>query len=231
MPDTDTDILSTGFPAILASSVHDIKNSLTTIRALITQLEITCNNKKNKEFMQLEFETNRMNNSLMQLLTLYKIDSSKFNIVIDEHSAHSILEDVVAQQSTLISLSNIQLITECPDELFCYCDSTVISNALCTLVNNAQRYCLNKILLSAMQEDEYIVFCIEDDGKGYPENFIAAEYKQSPQIAPGGSSNTGLGLFFVETIAQLHVQANKKGFITTDNNSRFGGARFKLYLP
>jgi hypothetical protein len=38
-------------------------------------------------------------------------------------------------------------------------------------------------------------------------------------------------LFFTETIAQLHANGDKRGFIVTDNNSQFGGARFKLYLP
>ena len=223
-------MLSIGFPAILASSVHDIKNSLTALRALLSQLENVYQDPKPTEFRQLEFETNRMNNCLMQLLTLYKIDLSQFSLSIDEHSAADILEDVVAQQSTLLSLSNIQLITECHDDLFCYCDNALISNALCTLVNNAQRYCLSKILLSVAQEDDYIVFCIEDDGKGYPENLISSDYKQLPQIDLA-NGNTGLGLFFTETIAQLHVKGDKRGFIVTDNNSQFGGARFKLYLP
>ncbi|TAN70169.1 MAG: HAMP domain-containing histidine kinase [Methylobacter sp.] len=218
------------FPAILASSVHDIKNSLTALRALLGQLENTYKDIKPSEFRLLEFETNRMNSSLMQLLTLYKIDLSQFSLAIDEHSAADILEDVVAQQSTLLSLSNIQLITECYGELFCYCDSTMISNALCTLVNNAQRYCLNKILLSADQEDDYVVFCIEDDGQGYPGSLMSSDYKHLPQIDLV-TGNTGLGLFFAETIARLHIQSDKQGFITTDNNSRLGGARFKLYLP
>lgn len=226
----NTHMLSIGFPAILASSVHDIKNSLTTLRVLLGQLEKIHQDPRPTEFRQLEFETNRMNNSLMQLLTLYKIDLSQFSLAIDEHSASDILEDIVAQQSTLLSLSNIQLITECHGDLFCYCDSSLISNALCTLVNNAQRYCFSKILLSAAQEDGYVVFCIEDDGKGFPENLLSSDYKQLPQVNLA-NGNTGLGLFFAETIAQLHVQSDKRGFIVTDNNSQFGGARFKLYLP
>ena len=227
---SNNQMLSIGFPAILASSVHDIKNSLTALRALLSQLENVYQDPKPTEFRQLEFETNRMNNCLMQLLTLYKIDLSQFSLTIDEHSAADILEDVVAQQSTLLSLGNVQLITECHDELFCYCDNAMISNALCTLVNNAQRYCLSKVLLSAVQEDDYIVFCIEDDGKGYPENLISSGYKQLPQIDLA-NGNTGLGLFFTETIAQLHIKGDKRGFIMTDNNSQLGGARFKLYLP
>ncbi|MFZ2405988.1 MAG: HAMP domain-containing sensor histidine kinase [Methylobacter sp.] len=223
-------MLSIGFPAILASSVHDIKNSLTALRALLGQLEHIYQEPKPAEFRQLEFETNRMNNCLMQLLTLYKIDLSQFSLTIDEHSVADILEDIVAQQSTLLSLGTIQLITECHDDLYCYCDNALISNALCTLVNNAQRYCLSKVLLSVAQEDDYIVFCIEDDGKGYPENLLSSDYKQLPQIDLA-NGNTGLGLFFTETIAQLHVKGDKRGFIITDNNSQFGGARFKLYLP
>lgn len=226
----NTPMLSISFPAILASSVHDIKNSLTALRALLGQLENIYQDPKPTEFRQLEFETNRMNNSLMQLLTLYKIDISQFGLTIDEHSAADILEDIVAQQSTLLSMGNIQLITECHDELFCYCDSSLISSALCTLVNNAQRYCRSKVLLSAAREDDYIVFCIEDDGKGYPENLMSSDFKQLPQI-DRATGNTGLGLFFTETIAQLHVKGDKRGFIITDNNSQFGGARFKLYLP
>lgn len=222
--------LAISFPAILASSVHDIKNSLTALRALLGQLENIQQDPKPTEFKQLEFETNRMNNSLMQLLTLYKIDISRFSLTIDEHSAADILEDIVAQQSTLLSLGNIQLLTECHDELFCYCDSSLISSALCTLVNNAQRYCRSKVQISVAQEDDYIVFCIEDDGRGYPENLISSDFKQLPQVDLA-TGNTGLGLFFTETIAQLHVKGDKRGFIVTDNNSQFGGARFKLYLP
>jgi signal transduction histidine kinase len=227
---SDTHILSVSFPAILASSVHDIKNSLTALRALLGQLEHIYQDPKPTEFRQLEFETNRMNNSLMQLLTLYKIDLLQFSLAIDEHSASDILEDIVAQQSTLLSLSNIQLDTECHGDLFCFCDSALISNALCTLVNNAQRYCKSKILLSAAQEGDFVVFSIEDDGNGYPANLLSSDYKQVPQVDLA-SGNTGLGLFFAETIANLHIQADKRGFIVTDNNSQYGGARFKLYLP
>ena len=226
----NTHMLAIDFSTLLASSVHDIKNSLTSFRALLAQLENNCLTPKPPELKNLNFEANRMNNSLMQLLILYKIDLSQFSLTIDEHRAEDILEDVVAQQSTLLSLDNIQLMTQCDKTLFCYCDSNLIGNALCTLVNNAHRYCLSKIQISAIQEDDYIIFCIEDDGKGYPENLISSTHKQLPMIDMT-AGNTGLGLFFTKTIAQLHVQGKYRGYITTDNKSQFGGARFRLYLP
>jgi signal transduction histidine kinase len=217
------------FPAILASSVHDMKNSLSNLRALINQLEYLYPESKPPEFKHLEFESNRLNNSLMQLLTLYKIDASQFNVNIDECCVMDILADIVAQQSSLLALSDIELIAECDDDLFCFCDSTLISNAISTLVNNAQRYCKSKILLSAQQEGEYVAFYIEDDGIGYPENFLAdTQYNTSIDLASG---NTGLGLYFVAIIAKMHNKGESIGFIKTDNASSLGGARFSLYLP
>lgn len=226
----DTHLLTVNFPVLLASSIHDMKNSLSTIRTLIAQLKKACPDANPREFEQLEFEANRMNNCLMQLLILYKIDLSLFNLSIDEHAVTEVLDDVMAQQSVLLSLSDIKLVADCPKDLFCYCDSTLIVNAISTLVNNAQRYCHGQILLTAIQESDYVVFCIEDDGAGYPENFVSSDPKQTTPINLTTGS-TGLGLVFVATIAQMHTNGDKHGFIKTDNNSRLGGARFRLYLP
>lgn len=227
---SNTQTPSISFPSILTTSVYDVRNSLRVLRSLHAQLENIYQDKKHEEFKQLEFEVNRMNNSLMQLLTLNKIDLSQFSLTIDQHSAADILEDIVDQHSTLLSLGNVQLTTECSSDLFCYCDNTLISNALCTLVNNAQRYCQSKVLLSAVQEDDYVVFCIEDDSNGYPESLLTSDNNRLPQLDMA-TGNTGLGLFFAATIAQLHSQADNQGFIVTDNNSQFGGARFRLFLP
>ena len=225
----DTSPLAINFPAILASSVHDMKNSLSTLMALLARLEITYPDVKPPEFEQLQFEANRMNSSLMQLLILYKIESSRFSLTIDAYPAQDIIHDVMAQQSALLSLSPVQLITECPDDLTCYCDNTLISNAIGTIVNNAQRYCQGKILLSATQEGRYVVFSVEDDGAGYPDQFLSEPGADTP-FDPGTGS-TGLGLFFAATLAQMHTNGEHRGFIKIGNNSQFGGARFSLYLP
>ncbi len=218
------------FSAILAASVHDIKNSLSTVSALITTLEKIYNGAKPPEFQKLEFEANRMNSSLMQLLILYKIDASLFNLNIDEYPVIDILTDTESQQSALLSLSPIELSIECDQDQLCYCDNTLITSAISTIVNNAQRYCQNKVLMSSYIEEGYTVFSIEDDGAGYPDNLLAFSANKNTLIDLT-SGNTGLGLFFAATIAGMHTNGEKRGFINTDNNSRLGGARFRLYLP
>lgn len=227
---TSSDSNSVNFPAILASSVHDIKNSLATVRELIMQIAAKQQSSKSPDFMQLEFETNRMNNSLIQLLELYKIDSDKFNLDIDEYSACEILQEVKAQQIPLLQLNKISLTIDCDDELFCFCDYNHICNALGSILNNAQRYTHTKVQLSAYKEQAYSVFCMEDDGTGYPEHLLAINTTDTLSINTI-SGSTGLGLHFVATIAALHATKETKGFIKIDNESSLGGARFRLFLP
>jgi len=219
------------FPGILASSVHDMKNSLSTLMTLIARLENMYPDAKPPEFRQLQFEANRMNSSLLQLLTLYKIESSRFSLSIDAYPAQDIIHDVMMQQSALLSLSPIRLINDCPVELMCYCDNALISSAIGSIVNNAQRYCRDKILLSAAQKEGYVVFCVEDDGQGYPDQFLAGKPGAAHIPFDPSTGSTGLGLFFAATLAQMHMNGARRGFTKIDNNSRFGGARFSLYLP
>ncbi len=220
----NTTIAATDFASILAASVHDMKNSLCTIRDLIQQLKQS--NTTDNQLMQLEFEASRMNNSLMHLLALYKIELEKFSLQIDEYSLNEVLNDIQAQQSALLELSQISLEVEYDSqEQLCYCDFDLISNAIGSILNNAQRYSEKHVILSAGNQNGYSYFCIEDDGAGFPEKLMA-----SKEIDFHGG-NTGLGLYFVSIIAKLHSNANKQGYIETSNTSRLGGAKFTLFLP
>jgi len=214
---------SVDFSAILASSIHDMKNSLGIICDLISQLKKT--NTENKNIIQLEFEANRMNNSLVQLLSLYKIETEKFSLEIDQHSVKDMLHDVRAHQASLFSLTPIELEIECDDALLCYCDFNLVCNAINSVLNNAHRYSQKKIILSAGKHEDYIYFRIEDDGAGFPDKLISSSQLDFK------TSNTGLGLYFVSTIANLHINGTKSGYMTTSNDSRLGGASFTLYLP
>ncbi len=215
------------FPTILAASIHDIKNSLSTVCELIGQLAKLDGAAETPEFRQLEFEASRMNNSLMQLLILYKIDSALFCPVIDEYQVKDILDDVVAQQRGLMALGGIGLTVEYADDLYCYCDSGLINTVLISIIDNAHRYCRKTIVLSAYQSGDSVCFQVEDDGEGYPAELIA---DLSHPVA-NGPGNTGLGLFFAATIAGFHSNGAKNGRVRIDNDSRFKGARFRLFLP
>lgn len=218
------------FPAILASTVHDIKNSLGTLLGLIQHLTQKNDLNQSSDFQQLEFEANRINHSLMQLLVMYKIDSKTFMLAIDEYPVADIIGEARAQQDRLTRLNNVEVRVDYNDDLMCYCDYQIVSNALGSILNNAQRYTRSAILLSAGAEDGYVKFCIEDDGRGYPEHLLNADLGNASDV-DWVSGNTGLGLYFVSAIAARHKNKGKSGFVRIDNQSALGGARFSLYLP
>lgn len=217
------------FPAILASTVHDIKNSLGTLLELIRQT-LAKQNDYGDDVNQLEFEAARINHSLMQLLVMYKIDSRKFSLLIDEYPVMEIIREAVDQQARLSRLHNIDLQIVCDDDLMCYCDYPNVSNALASVLNNALRYTRHTILISASEDTGYLRIAIEDDGEGYPPHFLNADLNNMADL-DWVSGNTGLGLYFISVIAALHRKGDVCGYVQVDNQSSLGGARFNLFLP
>lgn len=218
------------FPTLLASTVHDIKNSLGTLQGLIQQLSQKPELSQDPELHQLEFEASRINHSLVQLLVMYRIGNRSFSLNIDQFSAIDMINDAKAQQARQTQLQRVEIQVACPEELLGYADYQTVANALSTVLNNAQRYSRGKVLISAYREDEWLVFAIEDDGRGYPAKLLDADLSD-PNDLNWVSGNTGLGLYFVASIARLHQNKHRQGQVKIDNQSQLGGARFRLFLP
>lgn len=218
------------FPTILASTVHDIKTSLGTLQELIHNLAAHQNPEQTEDIQQLEFEANRINNSLMQLLVMYKIDSRKFSLMVDEYPAIDIINEAKAQQERLFQDGSQEIKIECDEDLLCFCDFQQVSNALGNILNNAYRYMRSTIIVSARQQGDYLQFCIEDDGNGYPEHLLNTDFS-NPTALDWVKGNTGLGLYFAAAIAGFHKNRQLNGYVEIDNDSSLGGARFSLFLP
>ena len=218
------------FPTILASSVHDIKNALTTLLESVRQLRQKPSLGEDADLQQLELEAVRIHQSLMQLLVMYKVDNQSFTLMVDEYPAIELLQEACAQQQSLLDLSRLQLAIECADDLVCYCDFQHVSHVLASMLNNALRHGRHRVLMSAYEHEGYCVFAIEDDGQGYPQALLIEDWRQ-PLQADWASHRTGLGLFFAAMIARLHKNAHRQGSIILDNQSRLGGARFRMLLP
>jgi signal transduction histidine kinase len=141
-----------------------------------------------------------------------------------------VMLEAKAQQARILQASPVQVNVECAEDLVCYCDFQYVVNALGTILNNAQRYARQSVLVSASEHAGYIQFCIEDDGQGYPEHLLNADLGDPVEL-DWVKGNTGLGLYFVAAIAGFHKNQGKYGYVKIDNLSRMGGARFCLFLP
>ncbi len=221
------------FEAIIASSVHDMKNSLYMLLGSLDEIILTCDSTdcpSFKKFSHVRYEGNRVNNSLIQLLSLYRIENGQYSLNITENDLYESLEECFLESQGLLELKGIESNLNCDDDLLWYFDRNLIIGTLNSVINNSYKYTKSIIKISAFTENNYLVISIEDDGPGYPESMLYDIDSHETSI-DYQSGSTGLGLYFAKIIANMHNNKERSGYITTDNNSINGGGRFSIYLP
>ncbi len=224
------------FSDILASTLHDTKNSLGILFNNLEDIITRCQDKncaEHVEFYRLQYEIKRLNHSLIRLLSLYKAEKSQLSINIDFHSIRDVLEEVVVQHEVLLKSRGVKLTTKCDPSLFWAFDRNLIMGVLDNIINNSFRYAKENVTMSAFNENGYLVMRIEDDGAGYPSSMLfnkdkIPEFKREIDFETG---STGLGLYFSVMVAAMHKNKEKNGFISIINDDKSGGGVFTIYLP
>jgi len=218
---------------VLASSIHDIKNSLSMLLSTLDDVlgdpdtRVADQNKANV----LRFETSRVNSSLIQLLALYRMDKGELSPNLMEHNVDEFFEELVAENQVLMDSLGIRFSYACDPDLSGYFDDNLIQGVMGSAIGNAERYTKDQIRLSARSEDDYLVLGVEDNGKGFPDFMLKAGEELRRGSGSLSSGSTQLGLYFASKVARMHADKTRKGFMRLSNASDLGGARFELWLP
>lgn len=219
---------------VLASTVHDAKNSLGLISNqlddVMTELKGT-NPEHARQLKRILLESNRINSALTHMLGVYKVDNQLLHPALDEVLVMEVLEDAASRYAGSLKQQNIQVDIQCEDEdMVWIMDEALINNVLTNIMTNAIRYTRDWIGLIAFEENGQLCICIDDNGDGYPDALLNC-------LAPDASlkvktSSTGLGVYFAHRIAELHVDKaqGRHGRIELINKEN-GGGRFALWLP
>ncbi|MBT4838476.1 MAG: HAMP domain-containing histidine kinase [Methylococcales bacterium] len=223
-----------GFYPIFISSVHDLKNSLIMSLGTLDEMEENCQKTNDKEGMipvnKLQYELQRINNSLIQLLSLYKMDNDLCAINIDQQNVHEFLYEGLLQNRSLRESQEIEVHLNCDEELEWFFDRDLVAGIISTIINNSCRYAKKEIILSSEEKDGFLQLIIEDDGNGFPPSILEADgnFKFGVNFISG---STGLGLHFADEVARLHKRGDLVGSVKLENRKNSGGGRFILSLP
>ncbi len=221
------------FSTVLASSVHDIKNSLgMLLQSIDAVIERVPPDQRPgfHELAVLQYESARVNNSLVQLLALYKLDNEQLPLNIGYHMVEDFLQEQSLRNQSLLMLKEIGLDIEVDPDLAWYFDDELVGSVIDNIIANSIRYTHSKLLLRAFVEGEQLVLSIADDGPGYPRAML----EQSDRYLLGinrSTGSTGLGLFFAGQIARLHRRGDCHGHVELGNGGVLPGGEFRLYLP
>ena len=221
------------FSLAFGSAVHDVKNS---VGMLLSSLdEFMASNppqspEENKQAVILNYEASRINNDMMQLLSIYRLENQRLLMSVESVVVKEFIEDELLAHQTLFDMKDIAVELQCDYDLSWYFDSMLLRNVLHNVVIDTIRYTDDKLLITAGVKQGYLVISVEDNGRGYPEHLCHD---------PGGyltriNSNTGssgLGLYFSAKAAEMHRNGDREGSIEICNDSAIGGGCFRVYLP
>jgi K+-sensing histidine kinase KdpD len=231
----DSDTLE--FSDILASTMHDTKNSLGMLYNTLDALMSQCQGKEcafQKDHFLLQYELRRLNHNFIRMLSLYKAKKASFPISLDYHSVSDCLDEAIVVNEPLLTSKGIDIELQCPTDLFWSFDKELIMGILDSMLNNEYLYTKDKLMVSAKREDGYLVIQLEDNGPGYPEYFLIDSREKSSLAGSHVSfltGSTGLGLYFSVLVVKSHISDGREGFIRTMNGGSYNGSVFSLYLP
>lgn len=219
------------FSTILASIVHDVKNSLgVLLNSLDDLMETFADILPADRVGKLQYEARRVNKNLVQLLALYKMENKLLTARVDEHPVYDFLEEIVLEEKSLLESRGLVLEFDSDRNLMWYFDRDLLRGVLQNAVNNAMRYASRLVRIRAEEKGGYLVISVNDDGAGFSAAIL--NHSDSPGAAINfASGSTGLGLYFSARVAELHKNKDKAGFIELSNGHQLGGGCFTLCIP
>lgn len=221
------------FSSVIAVAIHDMKNSLSLLMQSIEQMsavipqEVT---QAHNSLNSVHYEANRMNTTLVQVLSLYRAEIDALPVNIDEVFIAELFDEIVESNKLYTEQQGIEVQVSADEDLSWYLDRELIYLLIHDVIINAVRYGCKNIHVTAAVENGFLTVCVEDDGPGYPPNMLEMSSKVLNQhcISEG---RTGLGLFFARLMAQNHKNMGKCGSIRLANSDISGGSIFTLTLP
>lgn len=227
-----TDKSDINFNTIMASSVHDMKNSLSIILDTAETLghDDSLSKSQHQSLDLLHLEGERLNNTFIQLLALYRIENKQYSLNIDSHNVYDCLEEAMFENETILDHHNIEVEIQCGRELEWFFDRALTLGIINTIINNALRHAKHKIILAADSDNAEIAISVLDDGPGYPDKILSKDDNEQSELS-FNSGNTGLGLHFSKVVAEMHTKGEQHGHIELSNDGINGGGKFSIHLP
>lgn len=218
--------------ALLAASIHEIKNRFGVLYNQLDGLlaELPVNPQQQEKSDRIKSEAEFISNELIRVLASYKSIGEDAFINIDQHIVIEFLEDTVARHSYTQKANSLTIDFDCDEDLTGFYDSQILTIVLDTGIYNSVKAGANQILLTANEETPgYLSLHIEDNGPGFPDEFLTQDISQGKLSLEDQS--TGLGLFFANQLIQSHTEGDKVGYLELGKGSRLTGAKLSFYIP
>ena len=221
------------FSSVLASTIHDIKNSLGILLGTLSDVteEIECTDSiVSNKLKQMRLEGQRVNRDLIQLLVLYRLNKNEYYINAQEYNLADFIDDLVQDNQDIFDFKDIRLVVECDPLIQGYFDRELIFGVINSTIHNAYKYTKDLIKISCETVGRGISISVEDNGPGYPAKLLDRESSELSGFS-FETGNTGLGMYFAAQIAKLHQSNGESGYTKLSNSGPDNGGKFTIVIP
>jgi len=221
------------FSLLFGSAVHDVKNSVGLLLNTLTEYVETrppVSAAETDMVGVLNFEASKINIDLVQLLSLYRLQSERLFVTPEEIYLPDFIEEEILSIQPMFDSLGIKAEIVCASDLSWDFDEMLLKSVFRNVLLNTLRFSQSQIRLSAEVTQNQLCLSIEDDGPGYPQHLLA-DISDSSNRVDCVSGSTGLGLYFSAKVAELHSRGESRGSVSLQNNSVLGGGMFSICLP
>ena len=194
----------------LLSITHELKTPIASVKLYIETLL--------KRDLDKEKTTTILKNSLLDmkrlqilvenLLLSAQIESKKFDLSLLENNLSELLNQIIDKYATPRGIEG-RLINKIQDEIYVDCDKMAIEMLLTNLLDNAIKYSPTNspIHIELSQSENKTVLELKDEGEGISaadKKVVFRKFFRAGDENTRKSKGTGLGLFIIKNIVQLH---------------------------
>ena len=194
-----------------AAASHELKTPITIIKGQLQGMLYQVGRYKDREtYLAQSLEiTDTLGKMVQELLTISRLDTPGYTCKKSNLNLSNLIIDRITAFEDLFMQKDLTVEQSISPEIYILGDMQLLQKALDNLLGNAAAYsgAGNQILIKLWKETETTTLTIENTGAHIPDEAISKLFEpfyrvdQSRNRQTGG---TGLGLYIVKTILDLH---------------------------
>lgn len=218
---------------LLRAVSHDLRTPLTTIYSASSTLrnkrEVLTREQQDTMLQNIQEDSEWLIHMVENLLSVTRIDNGTIKIAKTATIVDELVDSVMTK--FLMRHPKQSVHVEVPEDIVVVAvDTILIQQVLINLLENAVYHAQNmtELILRVYLQGKQVVFEVEDNGTGIPEDklkhLFQGEYGIKKDASDGKKRFAGIGLSVCASIIKVH------GGTITAENKETGGARFRFVL-
>ena len=217
----------------VSDASHELKTPLAAVKLLSDTILLTpqMSHEDVREFLtDISNEIDRLTRICTRLLQITKFDAFSDKADLVPLDLATVAENVSRMLSKSATAAGLDLRCEIQDGCYVSANYDLVFQVFYNLIENAIKYGAdgNEVRIFLYQKDCSVIFIVDDDGAGIPENDLKRIFDRFYRVDKARSratGGTGLGLSIVATAV-----ATCRGTVEAQNRSPHG-ARFIVRFP